>query len=386
MAKIITLISSTAGVGKTHFGVNFAYRLTSLGHRTCLFNADADATHVNGLLSIDPKSSLEDLIKNRHLVDHIIHRSPTGIDFFPGTPGLEQISGLKSNQQHRLIRSIQELNAYDYFILDTFPGLSKNVVAFCKAASTVILVMTPEPSALTNAYVFLKLLSSNGFAGTLMVLINKCKNVKTARSAYLKFKEAVGTYLPLNIQPLGSIFSDPNVELADEAKKPFLTLYPETDAAKCVNNIVRLIVDKRIADVAVSAFWTRFLEEMKRPYQLAFERPMKILREASQENIEPNDTPVEAHDSIPEPFSKENQSEESESETIITPEINSQFNQLMEQISTLSQDIEEMKNRTQDRNESITHPDSASSPNDRDSMIQIPLDFDAYVKRRESGS
>ena len=219
-----------------------------------------------------------------------------------------------------------------------------------------------------------------------MRLINKCKNVKTARSAYLKFKEAVGTYLSLNIQPLGSIFSDPNVELADEAKKPFLTLYPETDASKCVNNIVRLIVDKRIADVAVSAFWTRFLEEMKRPYQLAFERPMKILREASQENIEPNDTPVEAHDSIPEPFSKENQSEESESETIITPEINSQFNQLMEQISTLSQDIEEMKNRTQDRNESITHPASASSPNDRDSMIQIPLDFDAYVKRRESGS
>ena len=63
MAKIITLISSTAGVGKTHFGVNLAYRLTALGHRTCLFNTDPDTSGVYGLLGIHPQRSLVDLIK-----------------------------------------------------------------------------------------------------------------------------------------------------------------------------------------------------------------------------------------------------------------------------------------------------------------------------------
>ena len=126
-----------------------------------------------------------------------------------------------------------------------------------------------------------------------MVLINKCKNVKTARSAYLKFKGAVETYLPANIQPLGSIFSDPHVEQAGEAKKPFLALYPESDASKCVENIVSHIVDKRIVDVAVSAFWSRFLQEIKHPFQLTVERPKHSLeakhREARETRLKPAD-------------------------------------------------------------------------------------------------
>jgi len=376
MAKIITLISSTAGVGKTHFGVNLAYRLTALGHRTCLFNTDSDTASVYGLLGIHPQRSLVDLINNRHSVDHIIHRSPTGIDFFPGTPGVEQIPGLKSNEKDRFIRSILELNAYDYFVLDTFPGLSRNVIAFSKASSTVILVMTPEPSALTDAYLFLKVLSGNGFSGPVMVLINKCKNVKTARSAYLKFKGAVETYLSLNIQPLGSIFSDPNVEQAGEAKKPFLALYPETDASKCVDNIVRHIVDKRIVDVAVSAFWSRFFKEIKHPFQLIVKRPKNSLE---AEHKEARETRLNPLDSISEPSLRQSD----ETEVNMVPEVNSRLNQLMAQIGTLSQDMEEMKDLIQNRDESITDSGFKATDNmEWDSMIRIPLDFDAYVKQR----
>ena len=374
MAKIITLISSTAGVGKTHFGVNFAYRLTALGHRTCLFNTDSDTAGVYDLLDIHPQRSLVDLIKNRHSLDHIIHTSPTGIDFLPGTPGVEQIPGLKSNEKDRFIRSVLELNAYDYFVLDTFPGLSRNVIAFSKASSSVILVMTPEPSALTDAYLFLKVLSGNGFSGPVMVLINKCKNVKTARSAYLKFKGAVETYLPLNIQPLGSIFSDPHVEQAGQANKPFLTLYPETDASKCVDNIVRHIVDKRIVDVAVSAFWSRFLQEIKHPFRLTVERPKNNHKAEHMEARETHLAPVDSISDLP-----LHQSDETEVNTV--PVVNSRLNQLVEQLDSLSQDMEEMKKLVQTHDESITDPGS-TSPDSRDSMIRIPLDFDAYVKQR----
>ncbi|HIJ54775.1 MAG TPA: AAA family ATPase [Deltaproteobacteria bacterium] len=378
MAKIITLISSTAGVGKTHFGVNLAYRLTTLGHRTCLFNTDSDTTSVYDLLGIRPQRCLVDLIKNRHSVDHIIHRSPYGIDFFPGTPGMEEIPGLKSNERDRFIRSVQELNVYDYFVLDTFPGLSRNVVAFSKASSAVILAMTPEPSALTDAYLFLKVLSGNGFSGSVMVLINKCKNAKTARSAYLKFKGAVETYLPANIQPLGSIFFDPHVEQAGEAKKPFLALYPETDASKCVDNIARHIVDKRIVDVAVSAFWSRFLQEIKHPFQLTVERPKNSLESEHREALSKRMKPV---DSISEPPL----SRSGETEVNMVPDVNGLLNQLMEQINTFSQDLEEMKHLIRNRNEPVTGP-GVTSPDSRDSMVRIPLDFDAYVKKRKTGS
>lgn len=284
MAKVITLISSTAGVGKTHCGVNFAYRLTALGHRTCLFNADTDAASVCRLLRIDCRRSLGDLIKNRHSLDQILQSGPTGIDFFPGTPGLEHMSGLKSSDQHRLIRSFQQLNAYDFFILDTFPGLSKNVVAFSKAASAVILIMTPEPSALTDAYLFLKVLSGNGFKGPVMVLINKCQTHKTARIAFLKFKAAVERYLHLNIEPLGSITFDPSVRSAEKIGQPFLALCPETGSAACVDNIVRHVVDEKIGDVSVPVFWTRFLEEMKQPYRLTITRGVNISRKHIEKN------------------------------------------------------------------------------------------------------
>ena len=207
-----------------------------------------------------------------------------------------------------------------------------------------------------------------------MVLINKCKNVKTARSAYLKFKEAVETYLPANIQPLGSIFSDPHVELAGEAKKPFLALYPETDASKCVDNIVRHIVDKRIVDVAVSVFWSRFFKEIKHPFQLTVERPKNSL-EAEHRKV--RETRLKPVDSISEPPLRQSD----ETEVNMVPEVNSRLNQLMEQIGTLSQDMEEMKNLIQNRDEPITDP-GFTSPDSRDSMIRIPLDFDAYVKQR----
>jgi flagellar biosynthesis protein FlhG len=382
MAKIITLISSAAGVGKTHFGVNLAYRLTALGFRTCLFNTDSESASVYGLMGIHPQRSLVDLIKNRHSVEHIIHKSPTGIDFFPGTPGVEEVPGLKANEKDRFIQSFLELNAYDYFVLDTFPGLSRNVIAFSKASSTVILVITPEPSALTDAYLFLKVLSGNGFSGPVMVLINKCKNVKTARTAYLKFKGAVETYLPLTIQPLGSIFSDPHVEQAGEAQKPFLSLFPETDASKCVDNIVRHIVDKRIVDVAVSAFWSRFFQEIKHPFQLIVRRPKNSLGAEHREARETRPNPM---DSISEPPTR--QVDEAEvNEVHMVPEVDSRFNQLVEQIGTLSQDMEEMKNFIHNRDEPIAGLDINARDNmDWDSMIRIPLDFDAYVKQRKTG-
>ena len=374
MAKIITLISSTAGVGKTHFGVNLAYRLTVLGHRTCLFNTDSDTSGVYDLLDIHPERSLVDLISNRHLLDHIIHRSPTGIDFFPGTPGVEQIPGLKSNEKDRFIRSVLALNAYDYFVLDTFPGISRNVIAFSKASSTIFLVMTPKPTALTDAYLFLKVLAGNGFSGPVMVLINKCKNVKAARAAYLKFKLAVETYLSLSIQPLGSILSDPHVEQAGIAQKPFLALYPETDASRCVDHIARHIVDKRIVDVAVSDFWSRFFDEIKRPFQLTVERPKHTHEAGSGKARDIRLKPVDLVSEPPLP-----QSDGAGVHAV--PDVNSRLNQLMQQINTLSQDMEEMKRLIQNREAPITDPVNAED--NRDSIIRIPLDFDAYVKQRK---
>lgn len=380
MAKIITLISSTAGVGKTYVGVNFAHRLAALGHRTCLFNADADTTTAHRLLGIDPRCSLDDLISNRHSVEHVLHGGPAGFDFFPGTPGLERLSGLKSSEQYRLIRSFQRFNAYDYFILDTFPGLSKNVVAFSKASTAVVLIVTPEPPALTDAYLFLKVLSGNEFEGPVMVITNKCKTVKAARAAYLKFKAAVEKFLPLNIKPLGSIIFDPNVERADKARQQFSALCPETKASTCVDQIVRHVVDNRIEDMAVTDFWARYLEEMKKPYRLAIARPMNRLRKHIKERPGADGSAMASAGSTFEPAYGDNQPDGSR--IPLSPEITNRLNQLEKQIALLSQDIEEIKYSIQKRGSSM--PDSDSAPMDGDSMIRIPLDFEAYVRQRES--
>lgn len=279
MARIITVTSGKGGVGKTNISVNLSLYLAGQGYRTCLFDADMGLANTNILLGLYPEYSLEDVIFNKKSIDDILIRGYHGIDIIPGSSGVQKMADLNSDEVDNLIRSLSELKDYDFFLFDTSAGVSKNVVSFCMASSEIILVVTTEPTSLTDAYSLLKILSLNGFNDPVMVVVNQCKNIQVANNVFTKFKTAVQKFLPIKILPLGTIIQDPHVVEAVKDQKPFIWRSPNSHASKCIKNIARHLIMKDAEEIdtrGINAFWTRCLKLFESPLQLTASKKVEV--------------------------------------------------------------------------------------------------------------
>jgi len=190
-----------------------------------------------------------------------------GIDIIPGSSGVEKIADLTAAESKRLILSFLALSAYDYFILDTSAGISSQVLSFCRASHEMILVATPEPTSLTDAYSLLKVLSKNKRLPRIKVVINHVKTASAAKKAYARLKETVHKFLDLKISPLGIVAQDHNVPISVVSQIPFFMLFPDTDASRCIRAIA-LKLSKETpgkADMPMELFWDQCLKFLSSP-------------------------------------------------------------------------------------------------------------------------
>ena len=262
MAKVITIASGKGGVGKTSISLNLSLALAAAGYRVCLFDADLGLANVNILTGIFPEYGLEEVICGERSLEDIMIKNFQGIDIIPGSSGVEKMADLAPEESKRLINSFLELSAYDYFILDTSAGISSQVLSFCRASHEMILVATPEPTSLTDAYSLLKVLSRNKGLPRVKVVINQVKTAASAKNAYARLKETVHKFLPVKISPLGIVAQDKNVSISVVSQIPFFMLFPETDASRCIRSLaVKLAKGQdHKADMPMELFWDQCLE------------------------------------------------------------------------------------------------------------------------------
>jgi flagellar biosynthesis protein FlhG len=261
MAKIITIASGKGGVGKTSISLNLSLALAASGHRVCLFDADLGLANVNILTGLFPEHGLEDVISGNYSLGEIMIRDFQGIDIIPGSSGVEKIADMTAKEAQRLVQSFLELSAYDYFILDTSAGISSQVLSFCRASHEMILVATPEPTSLTDAYSLLKVLSRHPGLPRIKVVINHVKTAAAAKKAYARLKETVHKFLPLTISPLGIVARDHNIPISVVSQIPFFMLFPDTDASRCIRAIALKLVKDPLgrSDMPMELFWDRCL-------------------------------------------------------------------------------------------------------------------------------
>jgi flagellar biosynthesis protein FlhG len=209
---------------------------------------------------------------------------------------VEELADLPPDKVERLITSFEEMAGYDFVLIDTSAGISKNVIGFCLASPEVVVVITPEPTSLTDAYALLKVLTLNGFKGNVRIIVNQCRDASHAKEVYNKFRAAVAKYLQVNLSPIGMIYQDPKVTEAVRQQTPLMTLYPECSAAKCIRKIAERLVVNGTEDSMPSdsaAFWQRWLRllggplklperKVKRPDAPAVESTPPIVREAGR--------------------------------------------------------------------------------------------------------
>jgi len=269
MARIITITSGKGGVGKTGISLNLSLALAAEGFRVCLFDADLGLANVNILTGLYPQKDLGSVISGRAGLADILIRDYQGIDIIPGSSGVERMADLTRSETGTLISAFLDLEAYDFFIFDTSAGISSQVLSFCMASHEILLVVTTEPTSLTDAYSLLKVLSKHGYDSPVKVIVNQALEGKAARKAYARLKQTVTRFLPVKIEPLGIVASDKNVRASVIAQTPFFILFPDTAASRCVAALADKLIKThgKAGDLPLEIFWDNCLSflETNRP-------------------------------------------------------------------------------------------------------------------------
>jgi flagellar biosynthesis protein FlhG len=238
--RIITITSGKGGVGKTNMSVNLALAYARLGKKVVVMDADLGLANVNIMLNMVPKFTLYDMIRKKKTMKEIMVETEYGIFIVAGASGFSKIANLTDNERQNFIGELNSLSFADIIIIDTSAGVSSNVLDFIAAADDAIIVTTPEPTAITDAYGIIKIIASEyeSLDMELKLIVNRVKNAVEAKKVADRMTHIAGQFLNLKVDYLGFIYDDPVVSQAVLRQKPFMVIDPRCKASQCVQHIV----------------------------------------------------------------------------------------------------------------------------------------------------
>ena len=236
-AKVITVTSGKGGVGKSSMSVNLAIQLARRGKRVVIFDADFGLANVEIMLGLHPQYNLADMMFRGKKLKDIIMYGPENVGFISGGSGIQELANMTRTQVLDLIQKLVELDQFaDVIIVDTGAGISDTVLEFVAASEDVLLVATPEPTSITDAYALLKTLnkrvSANPEKTVVKMIANQVNGNRDAKELF-----------DIKVEYIGAVPYDHNMQKAIMKQTPISILDPHSNTAKAVKNIAGLIDD-----------------------------------------------------------------------------------------------------------------------------------------------
>lgn len=238
--KIITVTSGKGGVGKTNLASNLSISFSMMGQRVLIMDADLGLSNVNIIMGImpPPKYNLSHVISGEKDLLEVITHGPCGIKVITGAVGVPKMANMGTKKRKEFIESFDSLlSLFDLIFIDTSAGLSENVLSFIDAADEVILVTTPEPTSITDAYGMIKAMSTKNENVKVGLVVNRVANIIEGKKVSDKIVNIAEQFLGLKIERLGYIMEDALVRKAVSEQSPFLVTYPDSKAAGCISHI-----------------------------------------------------------------------------------------------------------------------------------------------------
>jgi len=238
--RIITITSGKGGVGKTNVSVNMALAYARLQKKVVVMDADLGLANVNIMLNMVPKFTLYDMIRKKKTMQEIMVETDYGISIVAGASGFSKIANLTDQERQNFINELNTLSFADIIIIDTSAGVSSNVLDFIAAADDAVIVTTPEPTAITDAYGIIKIIASehDNYDMELKLVVNRVKSAAEAKKVSDRMTHIAGQFLNLKVDYLGFIYDDPVVSQAVLRQRPFMVIDPRCKASICVQHIV----------------------------------------------------------------------------------------------------------------------------------------------------
>ena len=246
IARVITVTSGKGGVGKSSISVNLAIQLSRMGKKVVIFDADFGLANIEIMLGIRPQYNLADLMFRGKNLQDIITEGQDKIGFISGGSGIQELTRLSREQIIYLTQKLFQLDKLaDIIIIDTGAGIADSVLEFVAASSEVILVATPEPTSITDAYALLKTLNKKSEFSVdntnICMLANRISSEADGKELYEKLKVVADKFLQIPLTYLGGVPQDDNVSKAVIQQKPVTQLYPNSDASKAIVRIAEAL-------------------------------------------------------------------------------------------------------------------------------------------------
>jgi flagellar biosynthesis protein FlhG len=238
LARTLAIASGKGGVGKTTVTVNLAIQLSRMGRRVILLDADLGTANADVICNLSPSTTLAHVVAGRKSLRDAIVRAPGGFDLIPGASGLAQMAALSEFERAQLMQQMHQLEASaDIILIDTGAGVSPNVLSFLVAAHETLVVTTPEPTAITDAYALMKTVSRQKPDVAVRILLNMVQDEHEARAVFDRIASVCHRFLKLAPRYAGHIISDPRVPLAVRRRQPFVLEHPTCAASLCMNQL-----------------------------------------------------------------------------------------------------------------------------------------------------
>jgi flagellar biosynthesis protein FlhG len=244
--KTITVFSGKGGVGKSNLSVNLACALAEMEKKVILLDADLGLANIDMLCGVTAKYNLAHLIDGSKDLDEVLIELERNVWILPGGSGIKELADLEETRLVALIESLSVLeDRADILLIDTGAGIHKGVLTFAAAADTALLITTPEPTSIRDAYGVLKVLRGSMEGGgkrDIAFVVNMAGSEKEGLEVANRLRMAASQFLSLSVNYMGCILKDHFVEQAVRIRKPFYQLYPDSPAAECTRKLVHVLL------------------------------------------------------------------------------------------------------------------------------------------------
>jgi len=259
-AITIAISSGKGGVGKTNISTNLGIELAKTGKHVCIFDADTSLANINILLNLNPTYTLEHFFRDDLSIDEIMITGPENLKIIPAATGIADFILLDQEQQTKLVSALESLERrFDYLLIDTAAGISDSVIQFIQSAQYAVIVISPEPTSLTDAFSLVKVLKRRGHKQPIYILVNMTDNYAHSMEIYRRFAHAVNKYIQTKVRYLGYIPTDKAVQKAILSQVPLSLSAPDSPAGRCITLLASILVKHFSADKAathkISHFW-----------------------------------------------------------------------------------------------------------------------------------
>ena len=262
--KVFAITSGKGGVGKTNVVGNLAIACQRMGKRVLIFDADLGLANIDIIFGLNPRYSIEEVISGEKELSQIIVRGPEGVAIIPASSGVQELAHLTEGQKINLLNEFDILNSmFDILLIDTGAGISSNVIYFNLAAEERIIVVTPEPTSITDAYALIKVMFYQHETKNFLLLVNMVRDKKEAKSVYQNLSKVVARFMGgISIDYAGFIPLDRVLQESVSRREPVICCYPESSSSNSFKELANYLLrqtHRRPIDGNIKFFWKRLI-------------------------------------------------------------------------------------------------------------------------------